>query len=64
MSWAVCLHMQELLWTLISLADDDVVYKEHMCEVGTLQLLVTLLGVYQAHAARSELRPVAALALR
>lgn len=56
--------IQELLWVLISLSDDDVVYKDHMREQGVLSVLVSLFSVYQANLSRHELRPVAGQILR
>eukprot|EP00775_Hariotina_reticulata_P001957 gene1957-2284_t len=52
--------VQELLWVLIHLCDDDGVYCEDMREAGLPQLLVAMLSVYQANIAVAELRPVAA----
>lgn len=50
---------------LVSLADDDLVYKDDMREAGLPALLVSLLSVYQANiGAAAELRPVAAQMLR
>lgn len=49
---------------LISLADDDLVYKDDMREAGLPALLVSLFSVYQANQAAAELRPVAAQMLR
>lgn len=56
--------LQELLWVLISLSDDDLVYKGDMREAGLPALLVSLLSVYQANAGTPELRPIAAQILR
>lgn len=50
---------------LISLADDDLVYKDDMREAGLPALLISLLSVYQAHCTGlPELRPIAAQVLR
>lgn len=49
---------------LISLCDDDLVYKDDMREAGLPALLVALFSVYQAHQGAAELRPVAAQLLR
>lgn len=56
--------MQELLWVLVSLADDDLVYKDDMRDAGLPALLVSLLSVYQANQGAAELRPIAAQILR
>lgn len=49
---------------LVSLADDDLVYKDDMREAGLPALLVSLLSVYQANQGAPELRPIAAQILR
>jgi hypothetical protein len=50
---------------LLSLADDDIVYKDDMREAGLPALLVSLLGVVQGQQGQvPELRPLAALLLR
>ena len=55
---------QDLLWILICLADDDVVYKDFMREEGVLEVLTALFSVYQAHSSLPEIRPIAAQMLR
>lgn len=57
-------RVQELLWVLVSLADDDLVYKDDMRDAGLPALLVSLLSVYQANQGAAELRPIAAQILR
>jgi hypothetical protein len=57
-------HPQELLWVLVSLADDDLVYKDDMRDAGLPALLVSLFSVYQANQGAAELRPIAAQILR
>lgn len=38
--------LQQLLWVLTSLADDDAAYKDAMREVGTLTAVARLLNIY------------------
>lgn len=49
---------------LVSLADDDLVYKDDMRDAGLPALLVSLFSVYQANQGAAELRPIAAQILR
>eukprot|EP00878_Enallax_costatus_P013937 GHUV01014574.1.p1 GENE.GHUV01014574.1~~GHUV01014574.1.p1 ORF type:complete len:293 (+),score=102.15 GHUV01014574.1:834-1712(+) len=58
------LLLQKLLWVLISLSDDDIVYKDDMREAGLPAVMAALFSVYQANQGVAELRPIAAQILR
>lgn len=58
------MSVQKLLWVLISLSNDDFVYKDDMREAGLPAVMAALFSVYQANQGAAELRPIAAQILR